>query len=240
MKRDSTFNYKIFHSTAPLPCPYIKGRVERRVVAELTGQNVHLLHEDLTNAGFRRSHGICYAPACPSCQACIAVRIIAREFFPSKSQRRCTKKNGDLGGKFIEPHATSEQYLLFCKYQNARHNDGDMASMSYFDFKILVEDTPVNTFLVEFRTPDKELIAACLIDKLKDGLSAVYSFFDPKLERRGLGNYIILWLIMKAQEMNMSFVYIGFWIKNCTKMSYKDQFKPFEYKTLRGWQRIHR
>jgi leucyl-tRNA---protein transferase len=227
---------RFFFSTTPLPCPYLPGRVERRVVTELMGSDAADLHDALSLAGFRRSHAIAYAPACPHCDACIPVRINVAGFKPSRGQRRIFKANADIKSVEANAVATQEQFALFSAYQSSRHRDGDMADMTFNDYQILVESTPVKTSLAEYRDSDQHLVAACLIDRLGDGLSAVYSFFDPDLGRRSLGTYMILWMVDRARDLGLPYVYLGFWIENCSKMSYKAAFHPVERFTADGWQ----
>ena len=227
-----------FFSTAPLPCPYIAGRVERRVVTELVGREADAFHDQLSLAGFRRSHGICYVPACPSCDACVAVRVVVDEFEAGNSLKRVLKQNSDLTVEIVEPIATHEQYALFYEYQRSRHHGGDMAKMDFLDYQALIEDTPVSTFTAEFRRPNGTLIAVCLIDRLSDGLSAVYSFFDPEEPKRSLGTQMILWLIGESFSQELPYVYLGFWIDGCSNMAYKARFKPLERVTPQGWVRM--
>lgn len=236
MKYDPLPNARFFFATAPLPCPYIAGRVERRVVTELAGGDAIVLHDALSLAGFRRSHGIAYAPACPGCQACVPVRILAPSFTPSRSQRRVWRRNAAFRAEEIPPRATREQYALFAAYQRSRHDDGDMAKMEQLDYQALIEDTPVDTVVVEFRERDGRLVAACLTDRVENGLSAVYSFYDPDLIARSLGTFMILWLVQRARELVLDYVYLGFWIRGCSKMSYKAKFKPLEAYTPEGWR----
>ncbi len=236
MKYKPLHGTRFFYATAPLPCPYLPGRVERRVVTELMGRDIAAFHNTLSRAGFRRSHGIAYAPACPDCAACLAVRSVAGAFVPSRSQRRVWRLNENVQAEETVAVATAEQFDLFVAYQNSRHDDGEMARMDFSDYQAMVEESPVATMLVEFRDPDGILFGVCLADKLDDGLSAVYSFFDPILERRSPGTYMILWLIERAKEMDLSYVYLGFWIAGCSKMSYKDKFQPVEVHTADGWQ----
>jgi len=237
MKHKPYLDARFFFSTSPLPCPYLPGRVERRVVTELIGRNAADLHDKLSDGGFRRSHSIAYAPACPSCDACVAVRVLADEFQMSRSQRRIWKKNLDVEVDETPAVATNEQYTLFNAYQQHRHGDGDMSRMDFFDYQALVEDTPVETSLVEFRSPGGRLLGACLTDRMETGLSAVYSFFDPRLNGRSLGTYMILWLIERARQLGLAHVYLGFWIDECSKMSYKTNFLPIEIKRPDGWYR---
>jgi len=236
MKHKPIHGTRFFFATAPLPCPYLPDRVERRVVMELTGRDAAPLHDALSAAGYRRSHGIVYAPACPDCSACVAVRIVADAFVPSRTQRRVWRFNADLEAREATPVATEEQFNLFAAYQRHRHAEGDMTKMDYLDYRALVEDTPVDTILAEFREPGGRLVAACLTDRLVNGLSAVYSFFDPKLHGRSLGTYMILWLVEQAKAAGLSYVYLGFWIADCAKMSYKSAFRPIEGYTPEGWR----
>lgn len=238
MRHQALPDTRFFFSTAPLPCPYIAGRIERRVVTELVGRDANALHDQLSMAGFRRSHGICYVPACPSCDACVAVRVVVDEFKPGKSFKRILKRNEDLTAEIVEPIATHEQYALFSDYQRARHQGGDMSKMDFLDYQALIEDTPVNTFVVEFRKPSGTLAGACLVDRLSDGLSAVYSFFDESETERSLGTYMILWLIDEAYGQELPYMYLGFWIDGCSNMSYKARFKPLERITPEGWVRM--
>ncbi|MEQ8321490.1 MAG: arginyltransferase [Rhodospirillales bacterium] len=238
MRHQALPDTRFFFSTAPLPCPYIQGRIERRVVTELVGRDANALHDQLSMAGFRRSHGICYVPACPSCNACVAVRVVVDEYKPGKSLKRILNRNADLTAEIVEPVATHEQYALFSDYQRARHQGGDMSKMDFLDYQALIEDTPVNTYVVEFRRPSGTLAAACLVDRLSDGLSAVYSFFDVAEEERSLGTYMILWLINEAYDQELPYMYLGFWIDGCSNMSYKSRFKPLERITPDGWERM--
>lgn len=226
---------RFFFATTNLPCPYIAGQVERRVVTELVGRNASALHDQLSMAGFRRSHGIVYAPACPFCQACVAVRIVVNEFKASKSQRRIWNRNRDLIVEKTPPVATSEQYQIFDAYQKGRHAGGDMAKMDFFEYQALVEETPVQTYLSEFRDRKGELLGAMLTDKVENGLSAVYSFFDPELQSRSLGSEMILWLVNEAKERGLDYVYLGYWVEASAKMAYKAKFRPIEMRTPEGW-----
>lgn len=236
MKHDPIHDTRFFFSTSPMPCPYLPGRMERRVVTELVGRGATSLHNALSLAGFRRSHDIAYAPACSDCTACVAVRIVADEFQLSPSLRRIKKLNARVSAKEAPPVATGEQFALFTAYQNSRHGDGDMARMDFADYRMLVEDTPLDTALVEFRDDGESLVAALLVDRIEDGLSAVYSFFDPTLPRRSLGTYMVLWLAEKARHLRLGHVYLGYWIDDCPKMSYKARFRPLEVYGTGGWK----
>jgi len=219
---------QFFYTTAPLPCPYLPGKTERKVVTEITGPDAEAMHDRLSRAGFRRSHNIAYAPVCPGCNGCVPIRIPVNQFVMDRSLRRVLKVNAELTAREAPPRATAEQYQLFQRYQNARHQDGDMATMSFYDYRAMVEDTPIETSVIEFRDAHDRLVAACLTDKLGDGVSAVYSFFDPLLERRSPGTFMILWLIERAREMELPHVYLGYWVRESRKMAYKARFVPSE------------
>ena len=219
---------QFFFTTTAQPCPYLKGRVERRVVTELAGRNAGRLHDRLSLSGFRRSHGIAYAPACPNCNACIPVRIRIGAFSPSRSHRRILSANNDLTAQICQPSATDEQYQLFTRYLGHRHADGDMANMDFSDYRSLVEDTPIESALIEFRNAEGVLVAGCLTDRLGDGYSAVYSFFDPELQKRSLGTFMVLWLIEHACALSLPYIYLGYWIEDSPKMAYKVRFAPLD------------
>ena len=225
-----------FFTTAPLPCPYLTGRIERKIDTELSGPDAELLHEALARAGFRRSHSIAYTPACPGCNACIPVRIVIEGFEPKRTMRRILKQNSGLLARVVPARATAEQYRLFARYQESRHSGGDMALMGFYDYRSMVEDSPIETFLVEFRSPDNALVAVVLSDRMSDGLSAVYSFFHPDFASASLGTYIILWMIDEARRLALPYVYLGYWIADSTKMSYKARFAPLEAFGADGWR----
>ncbi len=225
-----------FFTTAPLPCPYIAGRLERKIVTELSGPDAEMLHEALSRAGFRRSHSIAYTPACPGCNACIAVRIVADEFRPRRTMRRIMQQNAHLQARQVAARATAEQYRLFSRYQESRHAGGDMALMGFYDYRSMIEDSPIDTFLVEFRAADNSLRAVVLTDRMSDGLSAVYSFFDPDWAEASLGTYMILWLISESRRLEFPYVYLGYWIAESPKMSYKARFAPLEAFGPGGWR----
>ncbi len=179
-----------------------------------------------------------YRPACPSCNACVPVRVLAQEFAPSRSQSRVVRRNRDLNETECPPRATEEQYKLFARYLGSRHADGPMARMAPEDYRAMVEETPVDTRILEYRDPSGALLAACLCDRLIDGYSAVYSFADPAEGKRGLGNFAILRLVERARERRLAYVYLGYWIAQSHKMAYKDRFRPIEALGPDGWQRL--
>lgn len=230
----------LFYRTGPMPCPYLAGHIERNLFTELRGVQAQEQHEALTRAGFRRSHHIVYRPACPGCAGCIPVRIAADQFRPSRSERRVLRRNEDLSARLLDPVATDEHYEVFAAYQRGRHSDGEMAAMTFSDFRAMVEDTAVDTKLVEFRNSEGVLVAGCLIDRIADAFSAVYSYYDPLEHSRGLGNFMILWLVETAASIGLSHVYLGYWIEACDKMSYKTRYRPIELLGDSGWRKLSR
>ncbi|WP_417789007.1 arginyltransferase [Terasakiella pusilla] len=227
MKHDRIKSKVFFYTTSPLSCPYLEGQVERRIVTELTGTDSDDLHNALSKSGFRRSHYMAYAPVCPNCNACIPVRVDVANFNLSKSWKRIRNKFAHLDVTLCPARATQEQFSLFESYQKSRHFDGDMALMDFFDYRSMVEETPILTSVVEFREGGK-LVSALLMDHLDDGVSAVYSFFDHAKDYQGLGNYMVLWAINECANNNLPYVYLGYLIKDCRKMSYKSRYSPLE------------
>jgi arginine-tRNA-protein transferase len=229
---------QFFYTTAPLPCPYLPGRTERKIVTELSGTEAEALHERLSRAGFRRSHNIAYAPVCPGCQACVPIRVVSEEFMPDRTQRRILRANADLTVSEMPARATAEQFTLFQRYQKNRHADGDMAAMGYYDYRAMIEDTPISTGILEFRDARDRLLGACLTDWLADGLSAVYSFFDTDEDKRSLGTFAVLWLIGRARSLGLPYVYLGYWVPESRKMAYKARVKPSEILMSGAWHRL--
>ena len=229
---------QFFYTTAPLPCPYLPGRTERKIVTELSGTEAEALHERLSRAGFRRSHNIAYAPVCPGCQACVPIRVVSEEFTPDRTQRRILRANADLTISEMPARATAEQFTLFQRYQKNRHADGDMAAMGYYDYRAMIEDTPISTGILEFRDAQDRLLGACLTDWLADGLSAVYSFFDTDEDKRSLGTFAVLWLIGRARSLGLPYVYLGYWVPESRKMAYKARFRPSEILMSGAWHRL--
>jgi arginine-tRNA-protein transferase len=229
---------QFFYTTAPLPCPYLPGRTERKIVTELSGTEAEALHERLSRAGFRRSHNIAYAPVCPGCQACVPIRVVSEDFTPDRTQRRILRANADLTVSEMPARATAEQFTLFQRYQKNRHADGDMAAMGYYDYRAMIEDTPISTGILEFRDSQDRLLGACLTDWLADGLSAVYSFFDTDEDKRSLGTFAVLWLIGRARSLGLPYVYLGYWVPESRKMAYKARFRPSEILMSGAWHRL--
>jgi len=233
-----------FFVTSPSACPYLPGRMERKVFTELKGPHADALNDALSRIGFRRSQTVAYRPSCLDCSACQSVRVIAAEFRPSPTQRRNLKANADLEVSECHPWSTSEQFELLQRYLGARHPGGGMAQMDEVDFADMVEHTPVTSFVVEYREPGDgitpgRLVGACLTDRQGDGLSMVYSFFDPAHEARaGLGNFIILDHIRRAEQAGLPYVYLGYWVEQSERMQYKIRYRPLERLGREGWERI--
>ncbi len=235
-----------FYLTAPSPCPYLPGQQERKIFTHLVGKRAASLNDLLTQTGFRRSQTIAYRPACESCRACVSVRVLVDEFRPSASQRRALRANADLVATLVPPKPTGEHFALFRAYLDARHPEGGMADMSSLDFAMMVEDTHIDTQLVEYRMFGQNgegagsLYAVCLTDRLADGLSLVYSFYAPHQPRRSLGALVILDHIEKARALGLPHVYLGYWVEGSKKMGYKAAYLPQERLGLHGWIRAER
>ncbi|MFI4976233.1 MAG: arginyltransferase [Caulobacterales bacterium] len=232
-----------FFLTAPSPCPYLPGREERKVFAHLPLLDGPTVNDSLTQGGFRRSQNIAYRPACESCSACVSARIPAGDYIFSRSERKVLARNEGLARHVVEAEATLEQFELLRRYLHTRHAGGGMADMTWPDYVAMVEDTAVRTHLVEYRehSQDKgpgDLVACALVDQLSDGLSLVYSFYDPALPRRSLGSFVILDHVIQAGLMELPFVYLGYWVQGSHKMDYKARFTPLELLRPQGWQRV--
>ena len=237
-----------FFLTAPSPCPYVEGQFERKVFTHLVGDKAPEMNDLLTQGGFRRSQNIAYRPACESCRACVSVRILAQEFEIGKSMRRVLQRNSDLIGVMHDAEPSTEQYSLFRRYLDARHKRGGMSDMTVLDYAMMVEDSHVDTKVIEYRRrgPDTfitgrgtgELIAVALTDRMSDGLSVVYSYYDPGMEDRSLGTFMILDHIQRAVAAGLPHVYLGYWVNGSRKMNYKVRFQPQEHLGSKGWARF--
>ncbi len=233
-----------FYVTAPQPCPYLEGRSERKLFTALQGENAEKLNDALSKQGFRRSQNVLYRPSCAECMACLSARIRVADFQPSKSQRRTLKRNSDLRREATSPWATEDQYGLFRRYLDSRHSDGGMADMDIFEFAAMIEETPVKSRVVEYSAPPdapggrRKLTAVCLTDVLDDGLSMVYSFYDPDRTPDSLGTYIILDHVAIARRSGLPYVYLGYWVPGSRKMGYKANFNALEIYKNGRWQDI--
>ena len=237
-----------FYVTAAAPCPYLSGKRERKIFSYLDGPAASSTNALLTRRGFRRSQNIIYLPACDGCSACVPVRIVVDDFDLSRSRKRNIAKNADLIRRTAAPRATGEQFSVLRGYLDSRHGDGGMSEMTVLDYAAMVEETAVDTLIVEYRAPapdidgdgEGRLVAAALTDRLTDGLSMVYSFFEPDEAARSLGRYMIHDHVSLARDLGLPYVYLGYWVKGSPKMDYKADFQPLERLTSSGWVRMDR
>jgi arginyl-tRNA--protein-N-Asp/Glu arginylyltransferase len=239
-----------FYVTAPQTCPYLDGRRERKLFTALTGEDAGKLNDALSKQGFRRSQNVLYRPACADCSACLSARIRVNDFQPSRSQRRTMARNRHLRREATSPWATEEQYELFRRYLDSRHAEGGMADMDVFEFAAMIEETPVRSRVIEYsmpadpapaprpghNPPRRKLVGVCLTDILDDGLSLVYSFYDPAPQQQGIGTHIILDHIDLARQVGLPYVYLGYWVPGSAKMDYKARFSPLEIYRDGAWR----
>ncbi|MEN3930622.1 arginyltransferase [Microvirga sp. W0021] len=237
-----------FYLTPATKCPYLPGQLERKIFTDIVGEQATELNDLLAHSGFRRSQLIAYRPACETCSACTSTRIVVDQFKPSSNMKRVRSHNQDLIGMVVPNKYTSEQYALFKRYLEARHRDGGMVEMSVLDYRSMIEESTIETFLIEYRIKDAdsaftgrssgELVAVALTDKLSDGFSMVYSFFDPDANSRSLGTHIILDHIERSQKSGLPYLYLGYWVEGSRKMDYKRRYQPQELLTQNGWERV--
>ena len=238
------FRFPKFFVTSPSPCPYLPGKIERKVFTELSGHHANELNEALGRIGFRRSQSVAYRPSCIDCSACVSVRVVADEFRPTATQRKLIRRNSDLEVTACKPWTTEEQFDLLRGYLAIRHPGGGMAEMDENDFADMVEQTPVRTYVVEYREPSVNgrpgrLVGACLSDQQSDGLSMIYSFYDAGPgARKSLGTFIILDHIIRAARAGLPYVYLGYWVEGSDRMNYKASFHPVERLGRDGWRRV--
>jgi arginine-tRNA-protein transferase len=241
-------NFPEFYVTAPQACPYLPGRNERKLFTHLTHDKPRPLVDSLLRGGFRRSQNIAYMPYCEGCQACVSIRVAVDEFVASRSFKRVFQRNSDIVATRVPAVPTSEQYSLFRAYIDQRHGDGGMADMTVLDYAMMIEDSIIDTFLTEYRldvapAPGEKksqkgpLKGVALCDRLSDGISMVYSFYDTEDDGRSLGTYMILEHIAHAQRLGLPYLYLGYWIQGSQKMAYKERFGPQERLGPNGWQR---
>jgi leucyl-tRNA---protein transferase len=233
-----------FYVTAPQPCPYLPGRMERKLFTALQGEHAQKLNDTLSKQGFRRSQNVLYRPSCAECSACLSARIRVADFVPSRSQRRILKRAHALRRNATSPWATEDQFSLFRRYLDNRHADGGMADMDIFEFAAMIEETPIKSRVIEYTRPaelgerGRPLAAVCLTDVFDDGLSMVYSFYDPDLAELSLGTHVILDHIAIAREAGLPYVYLGYWVPGSRKMGYKAGFSALEIYKGGQWRPI--
>lgn len=235
-----------FFLTSPSPCPYLADQFERKVFTHLVGDRAPELLDLLTQGGFRRSQNIAYRPACERCRACVSVRILVDAFEPTRSMKRVAARNRDLVGRMDVAAPSSEQYSLFRRYLDDRHARGGMSEMSVLDYAMMVEDSQVDTRIIQYRrkgpdssflaSSDGPLVATALSDVMADGMSMVYSFFDPDEHERSLGTYMILDHIARTRKLGLPYLYLGYWVKGSRKMDYKIRYQPQQHLHAKGWE----
>lgn len=231
-----------FYVTAPQPCPYLPGRLERKLFTALQGDHAQMLNDALSKQGFRRSQSVLYRPSCADCSACLSARIRVADFTPSRTQKRILRRAADLRRTATSPWATEDQFALFRRYLDDRHADGGMADMDIFEFAAMIEETPIKSRVIEYTRPPKAgergrpLAGVCLTDVFDDGLSMVYSFYDPDLAGLSLGTFVILDHIAIAREAGLPYVYLGYWVPGSRKMGYKAGFSGLEIFKGGAWQ----
>ena len=232
-----------FYLTSPQPCPYLPGKTERKVFANLAVDGAVSLNDSLTRSGFRRSQTIAYRPACKTCGACRSVRIDVAAFQMSRRWRRVLARNADLEREANPARATREQFRLLKRYLDRRHPGGGMTDMEIRDYAGMVDASPVHTAVFEYRSrlngkpgDDGVLQAAALTDVLRDGLSMVYSFYRPELADRSVGSFMVLDHVRLALELGLPYVYLGYWVRGSEKMGYKADFTPLEVFDGEDWR----
>ncbi|WP_300729794.1 arginyltransferase [Pseudomonas sp.] len=227
-----------FYATQPHTCSYLPDEQATTLFLDPSQPMDVQVYADLSEMGFRRSGDHLYRPHCLKCDACTAARIPTALFVPNRQQKRIFKRNSDLTVQAVKPSFSEEHFDLYQRYIEQRHADGDMFPPSRDQFStFLVRDLPFSTFY-EFRL-DKRLMAVAVTDVLPNGLSAVYTFYEPAEERRSLGRYGILWQIAEARRLGLDALYLGYWIKNCKKMNYKTEYRPIELLISQRWSTLN-
>ena len=217
--------------------------MERKLFTALQGENAETLNDSLSQQGFRRSQNVLYRPSCAECSACLSARVRVADFKPNRTQRKILRRNSDLQREANSPWATEDQFLLFRRYLDSRHATGGMADMDIFEFAAMIEETPIRSRVIEYTRAtanprNRDITAVCLTDVLADGLSMVYSFYDPDRAADSLGTHVILDHIEIAREAGLPYVYLGYWVPGSPKMGYKAKFSGLEVYAGGRWQEM--
>lgn len=226
----------VFYATPRHPCSYLADREAVTVFADPSYRKDRHLYSALSWHGFRRSGPHVYRPHCPDCRACVPVRVPVREFRPDRSQRRAWRTNRDLRTSRVPAELSAERFALYRRYVSHRHPGGGMDKPTPDQFLEFLTSDWSETAFYEFRLAS-DLVAVAVVDQLEDGLSAVYTFYEPELPRRSLGVYAILQEIALARASGLSWLYLGYWIRGSAKMGYKARYQPLEYLVGGAWQR---
>ena len=236
IKPKSVLEQPIYMLTKATPCPYLKGRVEKRIATDITYNKK--VYNELALNGFRRVENWMYRPVCDNCSACKSYRVNIKDFELSKSLRRVSKNFNGISYKIIKNIATTEHYKLFKKYQFERHPGGSMSDMDKNEFISMIETSPIKTKLMEFRDNSKNLIGVLLLDIDNVNLSAVYSFFEPELSKSGIGNYMVAQTLLFGKRNKYKYLYLGYYINEISSMSYKSRFKPGQILNENDWKAL--
>ena len=237
MSRDLEF--PTLYQTAPHQCPYLEEQTAVNLILDPTFRVDVRTYQQLLSSGFRRNGGIFYRPFCNACAECCSVRIPVAEFQPNRAQRRTLARNADLQMKVARPYFSEEHFSLYLKYQALRHPGDSMDDPDPEKYQRFLIDSDVDTLFMEFRTRDT-LVCVAIVDRLPNALSAIYTFYDPLQAKRSAGTFAVLKQVELAQKLGLTYVYLGYWIKSCDKMSYKSNFRPLErFDTVKAqWLRM--
>ncbi len=234
IKPESVLEQPIYMLTKATSCPYLRGKVEKRIATDIT--NNQKIYEELSINGFRRVENWMYRPVCDNCSACKSYRVDIKNFKLTKSLKRVLKNFRNFSYTFVNNNSTDEHFKIFKKYQLERHSGGSMSDMNVDEFSSMIETSPIKTVLMEFRDQCKNLAGVLLLDIDEKNLSAVYSFFDPKFNKLGLGNYMIAQCLLFGKSNNFKYLYLGYYIDGLSSMSYKSRFRPGQILSSNNWK----